>query len=92
MKLKFCFAELERRQLTVMEINDLARAAHGIGAIARVMARYAEDNPNGEADDDLGVFCAAFNVLEWLMEPIDDYLFAYAGEKALPETRKLKEK
>jgi hypothetical protein len=81
-KLKLCFAEPEPRQLTTDEINELAIAAHGIGAMARVMVQYAMNNPNGEPDDSLGVFCAAFNVLEWLIEPIDDYLFSYAGEAA----------
>jgi hypothetical protein len=82
MNLKLSFEKQESRQLTAGEINELSIAAHGIGAIVRVMTQYAMDNPNGEADDTLGVYCAVFNVLEWLIEPIDDYLFAYAGEPA----------
>jgi hypothetical protein len=87
-KLKLCFAEPDPRQLTAGEINELAIAAHGIGAIVHVMSQYAMDNPCGEADDELGVFCAAFNVLEWLIEPIDDYLFSYAGESAAESPEK----
>jgi hypothetical protein len=83
--LKLSFEEPEQRQLTDREINGLSMAAHGISALARVMAGYAMDNPRGEEDDSLGVYCAVFNVLQWLIEPIDDYLFAFAREPAAKE-------
>jgi hypothetical protein len=88
MNLKLSFEKPEQRQLTDYEINELSMAAHGISALARVMVGYAMDNPRGEEDDGLGVYCAVFNVLQWLIEPIDDYLFEFAGKPATKDAAK----
>jgi hypothetical protein len=49
------------------------------------MRHYAINYPQGEHDDTLGVYACVFGVLEWLMDPVKDYLFEYAGNKAKPE-------
>jgi hypothetical protein len=88
-KLELCFRSKEnsgkRRPPTEYEINELTGAIQGVAAITHVMAIYACDNPHGEEDDRLGVFGCIFNVLEWLVKPVNDYLFSYAGEPAVPK-------
>jgi hypothetical protein len=89
-KLKLCFLtpeQKESRPLTSYEINQVTMAAQGASAIIRVMTQYACDNPQGEEDDTLGVFCSVFNVLGLLMEPVTDYLFQYGGREAAPEPK-----
>jgi hypothetical protein len=79
-ELALCFGEKkECRNLTEHEINDITRAAQGASAIIHVMQKYATNNPHGEDDDTLGVYGCVFHVLEWLMEPVKDNLFGFAG-------------
>jgi len=88
-ELALCFREEgeknKYRPLTKREINGVTIAAQGASAIIHVMRRYATNNPKGEDDDTLGVYGCVFGVLEWLMDPVKDYLFEYAGKEAVPE-------
>jgi hypothetical protein len=88
-KLELCFRpeedSMKRRPPTKYEINELTAAAQGIAAIVQVMAIYACDNPREEEDDNCDVFCSVFNVLEWLIKPVENYLTNYAGEPAAKE-------
>ena len=86
-ELALCFREKKegRGPLTKQEINDITIAAQGASAIIHVMQHYAINNPQGEDDDFLGVYPCVFGVLEWLMEPVTDYLFEYGGHEAKPE-------
>jgi hypothetical protein len=90
-KLELCFRpeedSKERRPPTDYEINELTIAIQGVAAIVQVMATYACNNPHGE-EDGQGVFGSVFNVLEWLIEPVEDYMFNYAGEPAVKEPEK----
>jgi hypothetical protein len=77
--LKLCFQPEE----TVVEhipidVNELAIAANGIAAIVRVMAEYTNNNHCEE--ENIG---PVFNVMEWLIEPISDYLneFPYPASR-----------
>jgi hypothetical protein len=87
-KLELCFRpeedSMKRRPLTKDEINELTVAAQSIAAIVNIMAIYTCDNPHGEEDDN-GSVCSVFNVLEWLIKPVEDYLSNYAGEPASRE-------
>ena len=86
--LSFCFTEKkEERNLTVSEINDITMAAQGIHAIIKVMNEYAINNQQDKDDDALGIYSSVFNVLDLLMDPIRDYLSAYAGSEAAPEKK-----
>jgi hypothetical protein len=79
-KLALCFrGKKEHQPLTKDEINAVTLAAQGASAIIRVMAHYALDNPDIEADEGLGTYTSVFNVLEWLMEPVEGYLNNHAG-------------
>ena len=85
-ELALCFREgKESGPLTKSEINDITIAAQGAKAIIHVMVEYASNNPHGEEDDTMGIFGSVFNVLEWLIEPITDYLFGYGGQLAASE-------
>jgi hypothetical protein len=85
-ELALCFREKkEYRNLTKYEINDITIAAQGASAIIHVMREYATHNPQGEDGDLLGIYGCVFNTLEWLMEPVTDYLFGFAGREAEPE-------
>ncbi|MCL2215320.1 MAG: hypothetical protein FWC06_08995 [Treponema sp.] len=87
-KLALYFREnesIEDRNLTAFEINEVTTAALGAHAIIKVMTDYANNNPQGKADDTMGIYGGVFSVLDWLMEPIRDYLFSYAGREAEPE-------
>jgi hypothetical protein len=81
--LKLSFAEGKQRPLTGYEINELAIAATAARNISRVMAEYAGDC-SGDVES-LGLFISAFTVLEWLTEPVANYLDEYAGQEAAPE-------
>jgi hypothetical protein len=83
-RLKLSFAQEERSHIpTGYEINDLAIAAQAARDISRVMAEYASDcSGDGES---LGIFISMFTVLEWLTEPVVDYLDEHAGQEAAPE-------
>jgi hypothetical protein len=82
MELKLCFAEPEQRPLTALEINELSIAAQGALAIVKVMDIYV----NEKQDNESAAHCLeAFRVLQWLLEPIGDYLFNFAGDKEIPE-------
>jgi hypothetical protein len=70
------------RPLTGYEINELSIAAQGIKTITRAMSCYSDDNPDMENPG----YASVFNVLEWLIGPIVNYLDEYAGEPAAPET------
>ena len=87
--LALCFREKESneyRNLTSYEINEVTIATQGAHAIIKVMRDYATNNPHGEECDTMGIYGCVFNVLDWLMEPINDYMFGYAGKEAEPET------
>jgi hypothetical protein len=85
-ELALCFREEGKknkyRPPSKREIGDITSAAQGASAIIRVMQRYATNNPKGEEGDTLGVYGCVFGVLEWLMDPVTDYLFEYAGKEA----------
>jgi hypothetical protein len=84
LKLWFCPEELlyKRYTPTAYEINELAMAAQSIEAIVDVMADYT----CGTRDKDAVSNClSVFNVLKWLIEPIETYLTENAGEPAAPE-------
>jgi hypothetical protein len=85
MKLKLCFTDdgNSHRPLTGYEINELGAAAQAISAIARVMGEYVCDCSSEEENH--GIFISMFTVLEWLIEPVVDYLDEYAGDPAAPE-------
>jgi hypothetical protein len=74
--LKLCFqpeeTSAEHIPLTSYDVNELTLAANGIAAIIRVMAEYTNNNQYEE--ENVG---PVFNVLEWLIEPISDYLNEY---------------
>ena len=87
-ELTLCFREEKEKEhgpLTENEIGDITIAAQGASAIIHVMQRYATNSPKGEENDPLGVYKCVFDVLEWLMAPVTDYLFEYAGDEAEPE-------
>ena len=84
-KLALSFGETTNRNLTKYEINEIAIAAQGASAIVHVMQEYVSNNPQGEADNSLGVYGCVFQVLEWLMVPVTDYLSEYAGKEAEPK-------
>jgi len=85
-ELTLCFREKEvNSPLTKQEIDDITIAAQGASAIIHVMHCYAINNPQGEDNDFLGVYPCVFGVLKWLMEPITDYLFNFAGHEAEPK-------
>jgi len=93
-KLSLCFRKEEEETycpLTKLEINDVTIAAQGASAIIHVMTEYADNHPQGEEDNTLGIYGSVFSVLEWLMEPVRDYLFCYAGKQAEPENSGEKE-
>jgi len=84
MALKLDFTQgKKQRPLTKDEINELAIAAQAARDIARVMAEFAGDC-SGDVES-LGIFISMFSVLEWLTEPVVDYLDEYAGDPAAPE-------
>jgi hypothetical protein len=92
-ELALCFREKEKEgyhPLTAHEINEVTIAAQGAKAIIHVMTQYAINNPKGEEDDLLGVYGCVFSILEWLMEPVTDYIFEYGGKAAVPEKEKPK--
>jgi len=68
--------------LTGHEINELSIAAQGIKTITQAMSYYSDDNPGMENPG----YASVFNVLEWLIDPIVNYLDEYAGELEAPET------
>jgi len=83
-RLKLSFTQDEKfHNPTGYEINELTIAAQATRDIARVMAEYASDC-SGEQEN-LGIFISAFTVLEWLTEPVVDYLYEHAGQEAAPE-------
>ena len=85
--LSFCFKEKCNKYCnpTKHEINELSNTTQGAHAIIKVMRDYATDIPNGKVCDTLGIFGAVFNVLDWLLEPVNEYMFEYAGGLAEPE-------
>ena len=85
-KLALCFREsAAERNLTAYEISEVTTAALGAHAIIKVMTEYAANNPHGKENDTMGIYGGVFNVLDWLMEPIRDYLVCYAGREAETE-------
>ena len=84
-KLELCFKDKGTGQqpLTESEINDIAIAAQGVQAIVRAMYSYAVDDKGKGLE--LGIYTRVFNVLDWLMEPVNDYLYEYAGNEAAEE-------
>jgi len=91
-RLTLCFRKdgegEEYRPLTKFEINEVTSAAQSASAITHVMAVYAGNLPQGEtAGDTLGIYGGVFRVLEWLMEPVTDYLACYAGNQAEAENK-----
>jgi hypothetical protein len=82
MELKLCFAKPEQRPLTVYEINELNLAIRGAEAIIGFMRDYTLDTSDNRAASKCSSVCV---VLEWLLEPVSDYLFNFAGEKEAPD-------
>jgi hypothetical protein len=82
MELKLCFAESEQRPLTALEINDLNLAIQGAEAIIGFMREYTLSTSDKLAASKCTSACV---VLKWLLEPISDYLFNFAGDKEIPE-------
>jgi len=88
LKLRFG-EERDSHPLTSSEINDLVMAAHSALAISHVMKIYGFDFPAGEENDTLGIYGCAFLCLEWLLEPVKNYLCEHAGHEAAPEPKAL---
>jgi len=90
--LALCFREeneeIKDRNLTAYERNEIAVAALGAQAIIRVMGKYANVIDCRVGENDIpGVYDCVFNVLEWLMEPVADFLSNYGHlAPALEET------
>jgi hypothetical protein len=86
-RLTLCFTpeETDRRPLTKSEIIELSIVAQNIAAITEVMQEYACVVRADKAYDALVNCMGVFNVLEWLIQPVTDYLTEYAGEEAAPE-------
>jgi hypothetical protein len=86
-KLAFCFRDEEEsiHPPTENEIIEITMVAQGARAIINVMQDYVGHYPQGEDDDTLGIFQSVFNALAFLMVPVTDYLFNFAGKKAAPE-------
>jgi len=86
-KLTLCFREEpESHKPTRSEIDSIALAADGASAIVKVMAEYTLHNQQKVIDDfEDGIYISVLNVLEWLIEPVRDYLLNYGGEAPAPE-------
>jgi hypothetical protein len=87
-RLRLCSSPEEtdrRRPLTESEIIELSIVAQSIAAITEVMQEYACVIRGDKAQDALANCMGVFNVLEWLIQPVADYLNEYAGEEAKPE-------
>ena len=91
MKLKLCFASEEslmgKQPITSEEINQLCIAADGIAAIVNVLAKYSCNNQYEDEDTANNRYTSIFNVLEYLIEPVRDYLleYPYPANKYPPE-------
>ena len=87
-KLALCFSEEEKKYHppTKYEVNEISIAAQGVSAIIHAMQFYANNNRN-EEDEGQGVYGCVFTALEWLMAPVTDYLFNFAGDEAAPENK-----
>jgi hypothetical protein len=77
---KLCFQPeepgAEQEPFTSYEINELTIAAQAISGIVKAMSLYSMNYPHdGRDGNPQDIFCSAFSVLEWLIEPIYDYLF-----------------
>jgi hypothetical protein len=81
-QLKLCFAKPEQRPLTAYEINEINLAIQGAAAIVGFMRDYALDTSDDNAASKCSSACA---VLEWLLEPVSDYLCNFAGEEQIPD-------
>ena len=81
MKLKLRFAPEEspvgEQPMTSDEINQLCIAADGIAAIVNVLAKYSCNNQYEGEDAANNRYCSIFNVLEYLIEPVRDYLLEH---------------
>jgi hypothetical protein len=89
-ELKLCFPPEEtdkRRPLTEVEITEIRMAAQGIASLANVAHIYALDAPADRAGESLGNLTGVFTVLQWLIRPVEDYLFNYAGEEVAPKEK-----
>jgi len=79
--LALCFREeneKEDRNLTAYERNEVTIAAQGAQAIIKVMREYANTIDCRIGEENIpGVYGNVFTVLEWLMEPVSDFLFSY---------------
>ena len=81
MRLKLRFSSEEslmgEQPIAHDEINQLGLAADGIAAIVNIMAKYSCCNQYEEEDAANNRYTSVFNVLEYLIEPVRDYLFEY---------------
>jgi hypothetical protein len=81
-KLTLSFGEKRHGPLAKGEIDELIAAAQGIKAIIKALTLYECYKKDEDPD---GVPLGVLYVLEWLIEPIADYLFSREGDESAPD-------